>query len=303
MGYNSEILLESGTNELEIVECKVGDIFLGINVAKVKEIIKYSPITKIPNGHPCIHGLFMPRKEVITVINLPKYLNSENHQSIHKNFFLITYFNKTTVAFQVNSILGIRRLSWDEIETPNDNINDGMEGIITGIVKGNDHLILLIDFEKILTDISPTSGIQISNIKNMGSRMKNDNLILIAEDSKMLSNMINECLKEAGYTNIIRVSNGEKAWEILQESKNNGKQKISCVITDIEMPKMDGHHLTKLIKRDKILCKLPVILFSSLISDAMIEKGKKLGADAQIAKPEIEKLVGIIDRLTRQYLT
>ncbi|SNS29775.1 two-component system, chemotaxis family, response regulator CheV [Anaerovirgula multivorans] len=306
MNNRSKILLESGTNELEIVEFKIGENYFGINVAKVKEIIGYNNITKVPNAHPCIHGLFKPRDYVITVINLPKYLNFSSNESINKDFFLITYFNKITTAFQVNSVVGIHRLSWEEIEKPDTTIYDGIEGIVTGIVKINDRLVAILDFEKIVSDISPRTGIQISDIKTMSARQYNDKPILIAEDSQMLSQVIKECLTQAGYKNLIMVNNGREAWDILEKVKARKDKKIneivSCVITDIEMPQIDGHHLTKLIKEDAILGTLPVIIFSSLISEEMMRKGKKLGADAQITKPEIKRLVGVVDELIEKHV-
>lgn len=298
MNNCSEILLEAGTNELEIVEFKIGSSFFGINVAKVREIIRYCYITLMPNAHPCIQGVFKPRDTVIPVIDLPKYLNINHGQSIEKDHFLISHFNKNTVAFRVDSVVGIRRLSWGDMEKVDDSIYDEASGVVTGIVKANDRLISVIDFEKILTDISPKTGIQMSDIASMGPRQRNDKPILIAEDSPMLSKMIEQCLTQAGYTNLTIVSNGKEAWDILKaKSKANSGKKVSCVITDIEMPQMDGHHLTKLIKEDSILSEVPVVLFSSLINDAMEAKGKKLGADAQITKPEIRRLVEILDRL------
>lgn len=301
MKSGSKILLESGTNELEIVEFKIGKNHFGINVAKVKEIIRHSDIIKIPNSHPCVHGIFKPRDQVITVINLPRYLQLNTGEPIHTSFFIITYFNQITTAFQVNSVVGIRRLSWEEIEKPDATICGDSEGIVIGIVKSDDRLISILDFEKILSDISPRTGIQISDIKELGPRQHSDKPILIAEDSQMLSKLIKDCLKEAGYENLIMVPNGKEAWDILQKIKERKDKKIneivSCIITDIEMPQMDGHCLTKFIKEDAVLSSLPVVIFSSLISEDMLRKGKSLGADAQISKPEIKNLVGIVDAL------
>jgi two-component system chemotaxis response regulator CheV len=255
----------------------------------------------MPNAHPCVQGVFKPRDRVITVVDLPKYLNLDTSQSIEKDHFLISHFNKSIVAFRVNSVVGIRRLSWEEMEKIDSNVYDEDKGTVIGIVKAADRLISVIDFEKILMDISPKTGIQISDIKSMGMRQKNDSPILIAEDSPMLSNMIHQCLTEAGYTNLTIVSDGKEAWDILERAKEYRNQRmISCVITDIEMPQMDGHHLTKLIKEDSVLSTIPVILFSSLINDAMEAKGKKLGADAQISKPEIRRLVELLDKFVEK---
>ena len=156
------------------------------------------------------------------------------------------------------------------------------------------------DFEKIVSEISPELGIQYSDLEKLGPRDRNEKPLLLAEDSMLLSRMIVESLKRAGYENLIKTDNGREAWDFLQEAKNSGdplEEHVCCIVTDIEMPQMDGHHLTKLIKEDPVLRKLPVILFSSLINDEMRRKGEMVGADAQISKPEIANLVELIDRL------
>ncbi|WP_425446527.1 chemotaxis protein [Dethiothermospora halolimnae] len=302
MTRSKKILLEIGTNELEIIEFKVFNNHFGINVAKVREVIKTKNYIPVPKSHPCIKGVMTLREHVITVIDLVKYLETEKVEDNGSKFFIITHFNKIRTAFEVHSVVGIQRLSWEEIEVPDSTMNKGSEGIVSGIVKKKDRLITILDFEKILSDINPRTGIQVSDIENMGSRLANDKPVLIAEDSELLSKMLKSCLNKAGYNNLKIVSNGKDAWEFLKsikESKSKDiKEKIACVITDIEMPQMDGYHLTKLIKEDVVLNTLPVIMFSSLINDETMERGKKVGADAQVGKPEITKLVGLVDRLT-----
>ncbi len=300
MDNNKGILLESGTNELEIVEFTIGDNYFGINVAKVREIMPYEKITKVPNTHPCIKGIFKPRETIITAIDLPKYLNLPETKDENKDMLIVANFNKLYIAFQVHAVVGIHRISWTEIEKPDKTISGDQEGLSTGIVKLDGKLIIILDFEKIVADISPQTGIQISEIDKMGNRTRNNKPILIAEDSQLLTRMLLESLEKAGYTNVTTTANGKEAWDILEQmkaSKAKLEDKVACLITDIEMPQMDGHHLTKLIKEDESLKRLPVIIFSSLINDDIKKKGENLGADAQITKPEIGNLVGIIDKL------
>lgn len=302
MVYN-KILLETGTNELEIVEFKIRGISFGINVAKVKEIIKHKETIRIPNSHSCILGIFKWRDSAVSVIDLPQYLNLTSQKNNDKEFFIVTYFNKIMLAFVVDFVVGIKRLSWKDIEKPDSTIYGGTEGIINGIVK-KDHLISILDFEKIISDISPRTSIQVSDISKVGSKDRNNRPILIVDDSQMLSRMIKDCLLEAGYQKLIMASNGKEAWDILKKIKDRKDKKpnklLSCVITDIEMPQMDGHHLTRCIKEDPVLCTIPVVLFSSLISDDMKRKGEAIGADAQISKPEIINLVSVIDKLIEE---
>lgn len=301
MENNKGILLESGTNELEIVEFKIAENTFGINVAKVREIMQYSKVTAVPNSHPCIKGIFKPRDMVMTVVDLPGYLNLKKSEEESKDVFIIANFNKLYTAFQVHSVVGIHRISWGDIEKPDTSIYGGKEGLVTGIVKLKEKLIIILDFEKIMVDISPQTGIQMSEINKLGERQRNAKPILIAEDSELLTRMLLDALHQSGYVNVDANTNGKEAWDKLEAFLKNKNKKleeqVACVITDIEMPQMDGHHLTKLIKSNENLKKLPVIIFSSLINDEMKRKGDALGADAQISKPEIGKLVGIIDRL------
>jgi two-component system chemotaxis response regulator CheV len=300
MEKDKGILLESGTNELEIVEFTIGDNTFGINVAKVREIMPFEKITKVPNSHPCIKGIFKPRETIITAIDLPKYLNMPASPNENKDMLIVANFNKLYIAFQVHAVVGIHRISWNEIEKPDQTIYGGKEGLATGVIKLNNKLIIILDFEKIVADISPQTGIQLSEIDKMGPRGRSNKPILIAEDSELLTRMLLEALNKAGYTNVTTAPNGQEAWEILENIKKSGaklEEKAACLITDIEMPQMDGHHLTKLVKEDGDLRRLPVIIFSSLINADMKKKGAGLGADAQVTKPEIGNLVGIIDKL------
>lgn len=295
-----EILLESGTNELEIMEFKIAGEIFGINVAKVREIMIYQAVKPMQNAHPAIEGIFKPRDMIMTVLNLPKYLGLPSSQDTAKDIFIIAYFNKIYMAFHVHSIEGIARISWEKIEKPDKTIYGGQEGIATGIAEYEGRLITILDFEKIVYDISPQTGIQMSEIDDLVVRpQREERKILIAEDSVLLSKMIIDSLHKAGYTNSIKTANGKEAWEFLCEAKQDGHaitEHCSLVITDIEMPQMDGHRLTKLIKEDKVLKELPVIIFSSLIDEEMHRKGEQLGADAQLTKPEIAKLVQLVDQ-------
>ncbi len=289
---DSGVLLESGTNELEILEFKVGNNYYGINVAKIREILPYQTPTPIPNAHPCIEGIFMPRDIIITVINLAKCLNiPDSNKATDMN--IITNFNKLNVAFHVHGVVGIHRISWEDINKPDETINS----IATGIIKLEEKLIIVLDFEKIISDISPETGLKVSDINHLGVRNRNEAPILIAEDSPLLSKLIQECLIKAGYTNIIATVNGLEAWNKLQGYKKSKtiESNVKCIITDIEMPQMDGHHLTKLVKTDPELKNIPVIIFSSLINEEMMRKGESIGADAQITKPEIGSLVEVLD--------
>lgn len=289
------VLLESGTNELEILEFRIGDNYYGINVAKIREILPYQRPTPIPNSHPYIEGIFMPRDIIITVVDLAKSLNINDKNEQGQDMTIITNFNKLNIAFHVHGVVGIHRVSWQDINKPDTTINT----VATGIIKLNGKLLVVLDFERIISDINPETSLKLSDISHLKDRRRNEMPILIAEDSPLLSKLIKDCLSRAGYSNLTVADNGAEAYKLLNEFKEAKTldKKVRCVITDIEMPQMDGHHLTKLIKTDVDLKNLPVVIFSSLINDEMRKKGESVGADVQITKPEIGSLIDVIDTL------
>ena len=294
---DTNILLESGTNELEVLEFTLGDNYYGINVSKIREILTYQQVTPVPNAHPCVEGIFMPRDTMMTVIDLKKCLGMEPSEK--KGLFIITNFNKLNVAFHVDQVIGIHRVSWDEIIKPDSTINGQDGSVSTGVIKINDKLVVILDFESIVSSISPETGLRVTDMKEFQGRERSDDTILIAEDSQLLSSLIQDCLHKAGYTNLIVTMNGQEAWDTLLKFKKEGNpaEKVQCIITDIEMPQMDGHRLTKLVKSDDVLKNIPLIIFSSLVNEEMRRKGEMLGADAQLTKPEIGSLVEAIDKL------
>ena len=212
---------------------------------------------------------------------------------------IITNFNKLDIAFHVDSVVGIHRVSWTDIIRPDATVTNKADGVSTGIIKVNGKLIIILDFEKIITDINPETGLKITEIEELGYRDRYDVPILIAEDSALLNKLIVESLRQAGYENLIHTENGQEAYDVICQCKAEGtlKQKVQCIITDIEMPLMDGHRLTKLVKEDEATRDIPVIIFSSLVNEDMARKGQALGADAQLSKPEIGNLVRILDSL------
>jgi two-component system chemotaxis response regulator CheV len=194
--------------------------------------------------------------------------------------------------------VGISRISWKDIQKPDKTVSGGNEGVATGIAQCGSDLVTILDFEKIVAEIAPETTIQMSEIDQLGERQRSDAAILVAEDSVLLSKMIEEALHKSGYVNTRMFPDGQELWHYLNTIRGEKLDKnVSLVITDIEMPQMDGHRLTKLIKDDKEFTHLPLIIFSSLITEEMRRKGKELGADEQMSKPEIGHLVRVIDHL------
>jgi len=298
---DTNILLETGTNELEILEFVISGNSYGINVAKITELMQIQEVQEMPLSHPCVEGVFQPRSEVYTIVDLSRYLGLGTSEFPEKDIFIITNFNQMNIAFHVHAVESIFRISWQDIEKPDSIIYGGQEGVVTGIAKVNDRIISILDFEKITFDISPETGIDLNTVKAYSGLDREQIPVVVAEDSALLRKMLTEALHTSGYFNVTILNNGEEAWEHISRIKASGTvdilSKVSCLITDIEMPRMDGHRLTKLIKTDPVLMDIPVIIFSSLIDENMQKKGQEVGADAQLSKPEIARLVGVIDEV------
>ncbi|MBC8014594.1 MAG: chemotaxis protein CheV [Sporomusaceae bacterium] len=291
------ILLETGTNEFEIVEFAVGSVNYGINVAKVREVINLVPITKMPNSHPYVDGVFTLRGRLMPLVNLPRCLGSEESGATANNI-IVSELNNFFVGFLVNEVSRIHRVSWTEMEPP-PSISDSE--MVVGVIKMAEKLVILLDFEKIVSDINPEMNVKLTTVpKSSDARkeIRKTKKIMIAEDSHMLRDLLVDTLHQAGYLNVFAYNDGKAAWDalkILAKSESPLEEKISMLITDIEMPQMDGHHLLKLVRDDSVLAKLPVVIFSSLINDEMRRKGEAIGANGQVSKPEIAKLIELLD--------
>lgn len=300
MSSQSEILLESGTNELGILEFSISGKQFGINVAKVKEIMKYCPVNPMQKAHPDIEGVFKPRDEVITVIDLARHLSLSPSDHPEMDIFIITNFSQETYAFHVHEVMGINRISWGNLQKPDDIIYGGEDGVATAIAEYDGRLITILDFEKIIAEISPQSGLHLADLDKLAGRTEDNTPILVAEDSTLLRRMVTEGLHRAGYSNVTSVRNGQEAWDFLTAAKETGapiKNLVSLLITDIEMPVMDGHHLVKLMHSDPVLTAVPVVIFSSLINEQLLAVGKDLGAIGQFSKPEIYELITFVDQI------
>ena len=298
MVENKGILLETGTNELEIVEFGIGKNKFGINVIKVKEIINPVPITVVPHAHPNVEGIIELRGEVLPVVNVADALGFPASETPQQDKFIVAEFNQQKVVFHVHSVTQIHRISWTQIEKPSD-MYQGLDSQIIGVIKLNGEMILLLDFEKIVVEINPETGINVQQVKKLGKRPNSEKRLVIAEDSPLLRKLLHDTLEEAGFHYLEFFENGQDALNYLEnlaETSTNLTDDVHLVITDIEMPQMDGHHLTKRIKEHAELSKIPVIIFSSLITDSLRHKGQIVGADAQISKPEITELIKLIDK-------
>lgn len=290
------------TSTLILMEFTIAGQSFGINVSKVTEIMRICPIKPMQRAHEYIEGIVMLRGTLVNVINLPKYLNLHDSENMGQDMLMLTNFHSVNAAFRVHTVEQMHHIKWSEVDKPSAAIYGIDDSIITGTIKIGDNIITLIDFEKILYDISPGTGLQMSDVHIMGEREQSKKPIVIVEDSVFLKKMISEAIEMAGYTNITSFDNGQDAWDYLRKVKEIClsdnipiEHEVTIVVTDIEMPRMDGHHLTKLIKGDELLKKIPVLVFSSLVDEAQKSQGESVGVNAHLSKPQIGQLVSTID--------
>jgi two-component system chemotaxis response regulator CheV len=297
---------ESGANELEIVEFCVGSEYYGINISKVREIIRVSSgIVPVPDAHPSISGVVNVRGVVLPVVNLAKHLRITTTFDEKISRIIISEFNNFQVGFWVNSVNCIHRLSWDKVESPSELVQSN-SGYTVGVIKLDDKIIFLVDFEKITGDINRKMVLPSHNYASRHVPAEEDRnvdrsskTIMIAEDSPFVSEIMIDHLKKSGY-NIELFVNGQDAWETLERLVEAPEfEKVEDVynllITDLEMPSLSGVHLIKQVKTHPKLKRLPCIVFSSIISKEMSLKCKSVGADGQLTKPNIDNLVNLVD--------
>lgn len=295
----SEILLETGNGEVEIVEFVINDNYYAINVLKVKGIIAIDEVTPMPKAPEEIAGLANVRGEMNTVIDLRMVLHKQKTEDYSKTLGLLCEFNESIVVFLVDKVEGIRRVQWNDIKQTNEIQEDIL---MIGSILLEERIIILLDFESITLAAHIGRGYEKQqNLLEEMDRSPKHHHIVVAEDSRAIGEMLKCALTEAGYTNIKLFPNGDEALQYIFELKgvygNQVKEKIDLLITDIEMPILDGYTLTKSVKEDPILKEIPVIIFSSLISAELQHKGATVGADVQISKPSMKQLVEVVNKM------
>ncbi len=294
------ILLESGTGEVEILHFTVAGVHYAINVVKVKELLQIENIAKIPNSHPAVSGISLIRGEMISIVDLLYVLENQKNPNVKTSMTLVCEFNKIKVGFAIETVLGINRIGWNSIMKPDDITSNSL---IIGNINLNNQIIMLLDFEKIVMDINPNTGINMDRIKDIEVKDRSKIKVALADDSPMIRKVLLDTLTKAGFMNLKFFDDGMQTLEYLtmlaDKKGENFMSDIDLLITDIEMPQLDGHALTRRIKEHKILKNLPVIIFSSLITDDLMHKGDAVGADAQMSKPEIANLVKLIDKILK----
>jgi two-component system chemotaxis response regulator CheV len=291
----------AGSNRLEVLLFSLGkdvhtgrDETFGVNVFKVREVLLVPEITHAPDMPTAVEGMVSLRGNMIPVINLPKFCGIQAEQK--PGILIITEYNKHVQGFLVHSVDSIERLAWEDVKVPPAMLAQRHGGLVTAVTELKDRrLVMIMDVEMVL---AKTSGFGESEdlFRGIGKLGKTDITILYADDSTVAREQITRTLDHMGIRHI-GTTNGAEAWQKLQEvaaqaetSGAKASDMIHAILTDVEMPEMDGYVLTKMIKDNPHLAEIPVIMHSSLSAHANQALGKGVGADAYVPKFEPTEL-------------
>jgi two-component system chemotaxis response regulator CheV len=318
---HSAILTESGTNELEIIEFhlhkvlpdgRVKNAFYGINVAKVREVIRVPETTDYPNAQPHMIGVFSLRGSLIPLVDLAGWLRINTNRDNTGKVVIVTDFNKMANGFLVDGVSRIHRISWEDVESPSQFLEAGENDCVVAVVRRDGNLIMILDFERIIATINPELSMEKYNVAQDRSVIINDKMtslrgqrtVLVVEDSAFIRKLIENTLTTAGY-HVITSKDGGDALEMLvdiEEHINSDNLPVNAylnaIVTDVEMPRVDGMHLLKRVRDSSCFATLPVVMFSSLMSEDNRAKALQLGANDTITKPELGKMVNLMDKLS-----
>lgn len=288
------ILTESGTNEVEVLVFRLNGGYYGVNVAKVREILPTGHLTRLPRSHAAVRGVFQLRDHVLPLVDLRSFFAMPVLADDSPTLIIVTEFNNERMGFLVDHVERIHRLNWKDMsEAPW--TDSGGEQPITSIAHIGETMVLMLDFERIAFKLAGVEKFAEAAAPRQGVD-RASKTVLLADDSRMMRRMLEQALTRAEFGAVVVAEDGQQAINKLQ-ALADAAALPDIVVTDIEMPRMDGLHLTRRIREDARLSHLPVIVFSSLVSDDNLKKGKAVGANRQLTKPQLPRLVETIDEV------
>ena len=300
MAKEQGILLEAGTNEMELLVFRLGATPFGVNVAKVREIIQRVNTITIPYAPPTIEGSFKLRDQVLSLVNLGSHFNMQGEETLGgEGMIVIVEFNNCRCGILVDSVERIHRLRWDDIHSPSQYLLD-MEVPITGVANVEDKIVLVADFESIVGEILGVDGAAIPK-DEVAEILPKDIHLILADDSSVIRTSLLKILRHYGYEDVTVCTDGQQAWDTIEETRDSGGRQFDLVLSDIEMPRMDGLHLTSRIKNDPQLKDIPVVIYSSLISENRTGSEKATDADAYVGKPETEEMIHTVEAILKKH--
>jgi two-component system, chemotaxis family, chemotaxis protein CheV len=297
----------AGTNKLEILLFTLGRDTLsgrtetfGINVFKVREVMRAPAITRAPDMSPSVEGMVSLRGMLVPVVDLAKYASMSTEPN--GKVMIITEYNGCTQGFLVEAVDTILRLDWSAMKVPPDMLSFKTGGLVTAVTELADgRLVMMMDVERVLAETTDTaSDLAFRSIRRLGMP---DRTILFADDSSVARKQILSTL-EALDVGHIEAQNGRQAWDELQRIANHASVSgqpvsdfVQVILTDVEMPEMDGYMLTRKIKADQRFSGIPVLMHSSLSGDSNQQLGKSVGVDEYVSKFEPQRLADTLTRL------
>ena len=303
-------ILETGANELEIIDFRMyeeledGSIYewiLGVNVAKVKEVIqKPEDIYKTPGLPPEVEGVAKIRENVIPIVNLAKWMKIKEPKDKSGKYVIVMEFLREIIGIIIHEAKRIRRIRWTDINKPPASIDEKLGGKVVGVIEVEDgKLLLLLDFEGILDELGMIKVFSVDEAQSESKSGEKYN-ILVLDDSPVARKIIRQILEKDGHT-VYEVQSGLEGLEFLEKIKNEADtegvditDKIQLIISDIEMPGMDGLTFTKRIKEDPVFSKIPVVINTSLSDKATVDKAKYVKAEAHLVKFDTKDLLHIV---------
>ncbi|MEO1585209.1 MAG: chemotaxis protein [Planctomycetota bacterium] len=300
----NDILLDAGTNELEVLVFRLAGGLFGVNVAKVREVIRFATPSESPMRHASVMGMINLRSQVVPLIDLKKHLDlGEVDPADPANRVIIMEFNGLRSGYVVDGVDQIYRLAWTAVrEAPDVHSIDTSDragpeiSACTGVIDLDGKLVLMLDFESVADAILLEDKLHVEQVDNPHGVDRASQRVILAEDSPFMRDLMTKVLRNSGYTGLEVFSNGADAWNTIQNTAED--RPINAIISDIEMPQMDGLHLCTQIRASKspAVASLPVVLFSSLISEDNAKKGQQVGASVQVPKPDLAEMVLLVDR-------
>ncbi len=306
--------LKVGSNEMELVDFRIykkeGDKIYegiyGINVSKVREIIKVPKLTELPGTPDYIEGIFDLRDVVIPVVNLAKWMGIEEPEDARKNArVIITEFNNVLIGFIVHEAKRIRRISWSDIEPATFASGSGaLDGSkITGVTRIEDDAVLLIlDLESVVQDL----GLYEPDVDDIPQEVEKFNgMALVLDDSLTARKIVKDALEKMGF-DVIEASDGEDALQKLEELygiyEDDLHNKLKIIVSDVEMPRMDGFHFAARVKDDERFSSIPIV-FNSSISDHFSEgRGLEAGGEGYLVKFQANQFYDEVARVVRAHM-
>lgn len=307
------ILLEAGTNEFEILEYYLYNQSFGINVHKLREIVPFSEaeLTRLPDCHSSLLGTVLLRGDTIPLINLAEHigkqlLSSEDEAASDRGVqgrrvVLVCEFNDEVIAFLVHGVDQIHRLSWSQVK-PMDHFFNAYRPRFTGTVTIAQRDILIVDMEHIAYEIfgsgehyAASEAEESASQTDAKQLDRGDVRLFFAEDSAIIRQGIMQVLNKAGYVKARSFGDGLACWNGLLQARQDGELPL-LVVSDIEMPELDGLALCRRIKEDQVLRNIKVVMYSSLINENTSHKCEEVGADDYTSKPDVTKVVALVDK-------